>query len=138
MHCYIPGWEIPKFRPHYFTNEYGYITDYLAEFVRELRKEQYGDALDKYFRLGKNLNQRDTITVRKMVGGFLKLLCPNGEFTKDQLEAVLRISLEMRRRVKEQLKKLGGMEFYDVNFLYIDNETFEENMFQYLNRAVEN
>ena len=126
MHCYIPGWEIPKFRPHHFTNDYGFITDYLAEFVRELRKEQYGDALDKYFRLGKNLNQRDTIAVRKMVGGFLKLLYPNGEFTKDQLEEVLCISLEMRRRVKEQLKKLGGMEFYDVNFSYIDNETFEE------------
>ena len=126
MHCYIPGWEIPKFRPHHFTNDYGFITDYLAEFVRELRKEQYGDALDKYFRLGKNLNQRDTIAVRKMVGGFLKLLYPNGEFMKDQLEEVLRISLEMRRRVKEQLKKLGGMEFYDVNFSYIDNETFEE------------
>ena len=126
MHCYIPGWEIPKFRPYHFTNDYGFITDYLAEFVRELRKEQYGDALDKYFRLGKNLNQRDTIAVRKMVGGFLKLLYPNGEFTKDQLEEVLRISLEMRRRVKEQLKKLGGMEFYDVNFSYIDNETFEE------------
>lgn len=126
MHCYIPGWEIPKFRPHHFTNSYGFITDYLAEFIRELRKEQYGDALDKYFRLGKNLNQRDTIAVRKMVGGFLKLLYPNGEFTKEQLEEVLRISLEMRRRVKEQLKKLGGMEFYDVNFSYIDNETFEE------------
>ena len=126
MHCYIPGWEIPKFRPHHFTNSYGFITDYLAEFIRELRKEQYGDALDKYFRLGKNLNQRDTIAVRKMVGGFLKLLYPNGEFTKEQLEEVLKISLEMRRRVKEQLKKLGGMEFYDVNFSYIDNETFEE------------
>lgn len=126
MHCYIPGWEIPKFRPHHFTNSYGFITDYLAEFIRELRKEQYGDALDKFFRLGKNLNQRDTIAVRKMVGGFLKLLYPNGEFTKEQLEEVLKISLEMRRRVKEQLKKLGGMEFYDVNFSYIDNETFEE------------
>ena len=53
MHCYIPGWEIPKFRPKHFTNDYGFITDYLAEFIRELRKEQYGDALDKYFRLGK-------------------------------------------------------------------------------------
>jgi len=126
MHCYIPGWEIPKFRPHHFTNSYGFITDYLAEFIRELRKEQYGDALDKYFRLGKNLNQRDTIAVRKMIGGFLKLLYPNGVFTKEQLEEVLKISLEMRRRVKEQLKKLGGMEFYDVNFSYIDNETFEE------------
>ena len=126
IHCYIPGWEIPKFRPKHFTDDYGFITDYLAEFLRELRKEQYGDALDKYFRLGKNLNQRDTIAVRKMVGGFVKLLYPDGEFTKEQLEEILQISLEMRRRVKEQLKKLGGMEFYDVNFSYIDNETFEE------------
>ena len=122
MHCYIPGWEIPKFRPEHFTNDYGFITDYLAE----LRKEQYGDALDKYFRLGKNLNQRDTIAVRKMVGGMIKLLYPDGEFTKEQLEEILKFALEMRRRVKEQLKKLGGMEFYDVNFSYIDNDTFEE------------
>ena len=126
MHCYIPGWEIPKFRPHHFTNDYGFISDYLAEFIRELRKEQHGDAIDKYFRLGKNLNQRDTIAVRKMVGGFVKLLYPDGEYTKEQLEEILKISLELRRRVKEQLKKLGGMEFYDVNFSYIDNESFEE------------
>ena len=126
MHCYIPGWEIPKFRPEHFTNDYGFITDYLAAFIRELRKEQYGDALDKYFRLGKNLNQRDTIAVRKMVGGMIKLLYPDGVFTKEQLEEILKFALEMRRRVKEQLKKLGGMEFYDVNFSYIDNDTFEE------------
>ena len=126
MHCYLPGWEVPKFRPEHFTNDYGFITDYLAEFIRELRKEQYGDALDHYFRLGKNLNQRDTIAVRRMVDGYLKLIYPDGRFTKDDLEEVLRLALEMRRRVKEQLKKLGGMEFYDVNFSYIDNETFEE------------
>lgn len=126
MHCYVPGWEIPKFRPEHFTNDYGFITDYLAEFIRELRKEQYGDAIEKYFRLGKNLNQRDTIAVRKMVGGLIKIVYPDGEFTKEQLEEIVKISLEMRRRVKEQLKKLGGMEFYDVNFSYIDNETFEE------------
>lgn len=126
IHCYIPGWEIPKFRPEHFTDDYGFITDYLAEFLRELRKEQYGDALDKYFRLGKNLNQRDTIAVRKMVGGLVKLIYPNGKYTKDELKEILQISLEMRRRVKEQLKKLGGMEFYDVNFSYIDNEDFEE------------
>ncbi|MCD8181485.1 MAG: protease Lon-related BREX system protein BrxL, partial [Firmicutes bacterium] len=126
IHCYLPGWEIPKFRPEHFTTDYGFISDYLAEFIRELRKEQYGDALDHYFRLGKNLNQRDTIAVRKMVDGYLKLMYPDGEFTKKELEEVLQLSLEMRRRVKEQLKKLGGMEFYDVNFSYIDNETFEE------------
>lgn len=126
IHCYLPGWEIPKFRPEHFTNDYGFISDYLAEFIRELRKEQYGDAIDHYFRLGKNLNQRDTIAVRRMADGYLKLMYPDGSFTKEEVEEVLQISLEMRRRVKEQLKKLGGMEFYDVNFSYIDNETFEE------------
>lgn len=126
MHCYIPGWEVPKFRPEHFTDAYGFITDYLAEFLRELRKEQFGDALDRFFRLGKNLNQRDTIAVRRIVSGMVKLLYPDGDFTKEQLEEILRFALEMRRRVKEQLKKLGGMEFYDVNFSYIDNESFEE------------
>ena len=126
IHCYLPGWEIPKFRPEHFTDDYGFITDYLAEFLRELRKEQYGDALDRYFRLGKNLNQRDTIAVRKMVGGLVKLVYPDGVFDEEELEEILQIALEMRRRVKEQLKKLGGMEFYDVNFSYLDNETFEE------------
>lgn len=126
MHCYVPGWEIPKFRPEHFTDEYGFITDYLAEFIRELRKEQHGDALDQYFRLGKNLNQRDTIAVRKMVGGLVKLIYPDGTYTKQELEEILQLALEMRRRVKEQLKKLGGMEFYDVNFSYIDLEDMSE------------
>lgn len=126
IHCYLPGWEVPKFRPEHFTDDYGFITDYLAEFIRELRKEQYGNALDHYFRLGKNLNQRDTIAVRRTVDGLLKLLYPDGEFSKEDLEEILQIALEMRRRVKEQLKKLGGMEFYDVNFSYIDNDSFEE------------
>lgn len=126
IHCYLPGWEVPKFRPGHFTDDYGFITDYLAGWIREMRKEQLGDVLDHYFHLGKNLNQRDVIAVRRMVDGYLKLMYPNGEFTKDDVEEVLKISLEMRRRVKEQLKKLGGMEFYDVNFSYIDNETFEE------------
>ena len=126
MHCYVPGWEIPKYRPDFFTDDYGFITDYLSEFMREMRKESFGDAFDKYFRLGSNLNQRDTIAVRKMVSGFVKLLYPNGICTKEDIEKILIISLEMRRRVKEQLKKIGGMEFYDVNFSYIDNESFEE------------
>lgn len=126
MHCYIPGWEIPKYRPDFFTNEYGFITDYLSEFMKEMRKEQFGDACDKFFKFGSNLNQRDVIAVRKMVSGFTKLIYPNGEFTKEDIAEILTISLELRRRVKEQLKKIGGMEFYDVNFSYVDNETFEE------------
>ena len=126
MHCYIPGWEVPKFHPEHFTNGYGFISDYIAEMLRQLRKEPQGDSLDQYFTLGRNLNQRDTIAVRKMVSGFVKLLYPDGEYSKEQLEEILITAMEMRRRVKEQLKKLGGMEFYDVNFSYIDKETLEE------------
>ena len=126
MHCYIPGWEIPKYRPDFFTDEYAFITDYLSEFMKEMRKEQFTDACDKYFRFGSNLNQRDVIAVRKMISGFTKLLYPDGAFTKEDMAEIITVSLEMRRRVKEQLKKLGGMEFYDVNFSYIDADTFEE------------
>ena len=126
MHCYIPGWEIPKYRPDFFSNEYGFITDYLSEFMREMRKEQFGDVSDKYFKFGSNLNQRDAVAVRKMVSGFAKLLYPNGEYSKEEIQEIITISLELRRRVKEQLKKIGGMEFYDVNFSYIDNDSFEE------------
>jgi ATP-dependent Lon protease len=126
MHYYLPGWEIPKMRPEYFTDDYGFITDYLAEFLRELRKRSYGDAIEKYFRLGNHLNQRDTIAVRKSVSGLLKLIYPHGEYTREEVEEILKYALEGRRRVKEQLKKIGGMEFYDVHFSYLENETFEE------------
>ncbi|MBQ0065225.1 MAG: protease Lon-related BREX system protein BrxL, partial [Firmicutes bacterium] len=126
MHCYIPGWEIPKYRPDYFTDDYGFITDYFSEFLRELRKVSYGDAFDQYFKLGNNLNQRDTIAVRKMVSALVKLVYPNGEFTRADVEEILKIALEMRRRVKEQLKRIGGMEFFDVNFSYLDVNTFDE------------
>jgi ATP-dependent Lon protease len=126
FHAYIPGWEVPKMRPEFFTNRYGLITDYLAEFMREMRKRSFADAIDRYFKLGNNLNQRDTIAVRKTVSGLLKLLYPNGEFDKEAVRQCLEYALETRRRVKEQLKKIGGMEFYDVHFSYIDQDTHEE------------
>jgi ATP-dependent Lon protease len=126
FHAYIPGWEIPKMRPEFFTDRYGLIVDYLAEFYREMRKRSFADAIDKYFKLGNNLNQRDVIAVRKTVSGLMKLLHPHGEFNKEDVRACLEYALQTRRRVKEQLKKIGGMEFYDVHFSYIDNETLEE------------
>ncbi len=126
MHCYLPGWEIPKMRPEFLTNQYGLIVDFLAEFFREMRKRSFTDAIDRYFKIGNNLNQRDVIAVRKTVSGLLKLLYPHGEFGKDVVERCFVYALESRRRVKEQLKKIGGMEFYDVHFSYIDNETLEE------------
>ena len=126
FHAYIPGWEIPKYRPDSFTNDYGFITDYLSEFMRELRKDNYSNIAEKYYKLGSNLNQRDAIAVRKLISGFIKLVYPDGEVTKEEVAEIMDISLALRRRVKEQLKKIGGMEFFDVNFSYIDNDSFEE------------
>ena len=122
MHCYIPGWEIPKYRPEFFTDDFGFITDYLSEFFREMRKRSFTDAYQEYFRLGHDLNQRDTIAVNRMVSGLVKLVYPDGNFDKEDIREILTLALESRRRVKEQLKKIGGMEFYDVNFSYIDLE----------------
>src|SRR5947199_6713733 len=126
FHAYVPGWEIPKMRPEFFTNQYGLIVDYLAEFLREMRKRNFADAINKYFKLGRDLNQRDTIAVKHTVSGLLKLLYPNEEYDKEAVRRCLEYALEVRRRVKEQLKKVGGMEFFDVHFSYIDVETMEE------------
>lgn len=126
MHCYIPGWEIPKMRPEFFTDNYGFISDYFSEFLREMRKVPETDAFDKFFKLGRCLNQRDTIAVRKMVSGLTKLLYPNEDYTEEDIEEILKYAIEGRRRVKEQLKKIGGMEFYDVQFSYIRLSDMEE------------
>lgn len=126
FHAYIPGWEIPKMRPEFFTNQYGFIVDYLAEFFREMRKHNFGDAISKYFRLGRDLNQRDTIAVKRTTSGLLKLLYPHEVYDKEAVRECLEYALEGRRRIKEQLKRIGGMEFYDVHLSYIDLETNEE------------
>lgn len=126
FHHYLPGWEIPKMRPEFFTNAYGFISDYYAECLRELRKHNFSDVISQYFRLGKDLNQRDTIAVKRTVSGLVKLLFPDGKFTKEDIRKCLEYALIGRRRVKEQLKKIGGMEFYDVHFSYIDLEDNEE------------
>ena len=135
FHAYIPGWEIPKMRPEFFTNQFGLIVDYLAEYLREMRKRNFSDAIDKYFKLGRDLNQRDTIAVRRTVSGLLKLLYPHGEFNKEAVQRCLEYALETRRRIKEQLKKIGGMEFYDVHFSYIDQEEKEERFISVLEQG---
>ena len=126
MHCYIPGWEIPKLRPEFFTDNWGFISDYFAEFLREMRKTSSADCYRKWFKLGRCLNQRDTMAVNKYMSAMCKLLYPNGEYTKEDIEEILKYALEGRRRVKEQLKKLGGMEFYDTQFSYMDLDTMDE------------
>lgn len=126
FHHYLPGWEVPKMRPEFFTNEYGFITDFMSEWMRELQKYNFSNAIDKHFKLGRDLNQRDTKAVKKTVSGLLKLLFPDENYTKEDVRECLEYALVGRRRIKEQLKKIGGMEFYDVNFSYIDLEDSDE------------
>lgn len=123
---FLPGWEVMKFAPANFTNHFGFSTDFFSEFLHSQRKSTYTDAIDKYFTLGAQLKQRDTKPVRKTVSGLIKLMHPDGNFTKEDVQKYLVWALEMRRRVKEQLKRIGGMEFWDTNFSYIDKDTREE------------
>ena len=126
IHFYLPGWEMIKFAPKHFTSNFGFSTDYFSEVLKSLRRVTYTDALEEYYSLGAHLKQRDTKPVKKTVSGLIKLLHPDGNFTKEDIKEYLDIALEMRRRVKEQLKRIGGMEFWDTNFSYIDKETQEE------------
>lgn len=126
IHCYLPGWELDKMRPDYFTGHYGFVVDYISEVWRTQRKTTYSDALDRYFSLGSHLNQRDVKAARKTVSGLIKLLHPDGHFTRDELQEYLELALEGRRRVKEQLRRMGGLEYWAVNFSYLDQETRAE------------
>jgi len=126
LHFYIPGWEIPKMQIKFFTNHYGFVVDYLSEALRELRRHNFTEVIDRYFSLGAHLNARDVKAVRKTVSGLIKLIYPHGEFTKEELTELLDVALEGRRRVKEQLKKMGSFEYYQTSFSFIDNETREE------------
>jgi ATP-dependent Lon protease len=126
IHFYVPGWEIPKMRVEFFTDHYGFVVDYVAEALRELRKHNFTEAIDRHFALGTHLNARDVKAVRKTVSGLVKLVYPHGEFTKEELSELVELALEGRRRVKEQLKKMGSFEYHQTSFSLIDNDTREE------------
>lgn len=126
IHFYIPGWEIPKMRVEFFTDHYGFVVDYLAEALRELRRHNFTEMIDRHFSLGHHLNARDVKAVRKSVSGLVKLIYPHGEVTKDELAELVELALEGRRRVKEQLKKMGSFEYHQTSFSFIDGETREE------------
>ncbi len=126
LHFYIPGWEVPKMRIEFFTNQYGFVVDYLAEALKELRRHNFTEIVDRHFSLGSHLNARDVKAVRKTVSGLVKLIHPTGEVSKEELAEILEIALEGRRRVKEQLKKMGSFEYHQTSFSYIDTETREE------------
>ncbi len=126
LHFYLPGWEIPKMRNDLFTDHYGFVVDYLAEALRELRKHNFTEIIDRHFSLGAHLNARDRKAVRKTVSGLVKILYPDGEVSEDDLAEVLELALEGRRRVKEQLKKMGSFEYYQTSFSYTQQQTGEE------------
>lgn len=126
IHAYVPGWDSDKLKPEYLTDHYGFVVDYLSEVLRAQRKLSYTDLIDQHFRFGSHLNQRDVKAVRKTISGLIKLLHPDGKVTKSELEEYLVFAMELRRRVKEQLRKMGGFEYWAVNFSYLDNETMQE------------
>lgn len=126
IHAYIPGWEIPKMQIEYFTGHYGFVVDYLAEALRELRRHNFTEMIDKYFSLGSHLNARDVKAVRKTVSGLVKLIYPHRVLTREEMAELVELAVESRRRVKEQLKKMGSFEYHQTSFSYIDNQTREE------------
>lgn len=126
IHFYLPGWEIPKMRVELFTRHYGFVVDYLAEALRALRKYNYTEVIDRHFSLGSHLNARDRKAVRKSVSGLMKIIYPNGEAAPEELQEILELALEGRRRVKEQLKKMGAFEYYHTSFSYMAKESGEE------------
>ena len=126
LHFYLPGWEMPKMRNEFFTDHYGFVVDYLAEALRELRRLNFTEIIDNHFSLGTHLNTRDSKAVRRTVSGLVKLLHPAGDPTREELQECLELALEGRRRVKEQLKKMGAFEYYQTSFSYIENESRQE------------
>lgn len=126
LHCYLPGWELQKTRDEYYTSRFGLVSDYLAEVLRALRKESHGDAAERHFRFGSHLTGRDQKAVRKTVSGLIKLLHPDGVVSREEVEEYMVLGMEMRRRVKEQLRRIAGVEYWDVNFSYRDIESGTE------------
>jgi ATP-dependent Lon protease len=126
IHFYLPGWELGKLRDEYYTEHFGFVSDYLAEVLAQLRRGSHVDLAEQHFSFGPHVGGRDAKAVRKTVSGLVKLLHPDGNVTKDEVAEYVELALEMRRRVKEQLKKMGGLEYWDVNFSYRDLETDDE------------
>ena len=126
-HAYLPGWEMAKLTPNLFTKHLGFIADYIAEiFHNQLRPLNFTDAYERYFTFGKHVGHRDRKAVMRTVSGLIKLLHPDGEVSKDELAEYLTFGLEMRRRVKEQLRRINPTEFANVDLTYIDKATGAE------------
>lgn len=122
IHCYLPGWEVPKMRSDLICERYSLITDCLGEFLHAMRRRDFTHHIDRYFRLNSDLNRRDEIGVRKTFSGLAKLIFPDGKMSREDVRILLEYAIEGRRRVKEQLKTMAGIEFIDVKLGYADVE----------------
>lgn len=118
IHAYLPGWEMPRMRTEMMTGHYGFIVDYLSDLWRVQRGESFANAIDRFFSLGAALDRRDDKAVRRTASGLLKLVHPDGDLDTQSVQWALELALEMRRRVKEQLKRMGGLEFWQTRFTY--------------------
>lgn len=126
LHYYLPSWEVPKLEARLFTSHFGFVSDYFAEALRQLRKQSHVRAIDGDFGLGGHLSARDEKAVRKTVSGLLKILHPHGEWTCAELREYLEFALEGRRRVKEQLKKIAAHDYAKTAFSYVERDTGHE------------
>ncbi|WP_316158598.1 MULTISPECIES: protease Lon-related BREX system protein BrxL [unclassified Bradyrhizobium] len=126
LHYYLPGWEVPKMRNDLFTDHYGFVVDFLAEALRELRRHNFTEICDRHFTMGSHLITRDRKAVKKTVSGLMKIIHPSGEASQEEIAELLEFAMEGRRRVKEQLKKMGSFEYYHTSFSYTLNDTGEE------------
>jgi ATP-dependent Lon protease len=137
LHFYFPGWEVPKLEQRFFADHYGFVSDYLAEALRELRRVNYADVVEREFAFGAHLNARDEKAVKKTVSGLLKLLHPHGEWSRTELREYFELALEGRRRVKEQLRKLAPHEYAKTDFSYVERDTGRETWVQVPEQPVE-
>lgn len=123
FHYYLPGWEMEKMKTENYSSDYGFISDYFSKILHDFRKRGYADIMDQYFILDSSLSGRDTKAIKKTMSGLLKLLHPDLNVTKEEIQEYLEFAMEGRMRVKEQLKRRGGLEFFGANFRYVDKES---------------
>ncbi len=126
IHAYLPGWETPKLKASLFTHRYGLISDCFSEFCHSMRKYDFTNLFGDHFALNGNYNTRDDTAVRRTFSGMAKLIFPDERMTKEECRELLEYSIECRRRVKEQLRKMNPAEFGDVGLGYVDLDTGEE------------
>lgn len=124
MHAYLPGWEVQKLRNEMFTSEYGFIVDYLAEILKNLRKEDRTHDYTKFFELSSTITTRDKTSIAKTYAGLIKVIYPDDAYSEIEAKEILDFAIENRKRVKDQLRKMDET-FEEVDFSYVSKSTGE-------------